>query len=810
MPEGFDRRQFLKFAVTGAILPSVAARAQSATTAPAIMQSAATDAASPGSILTAESLSTLAPNVTRHWLGPHFWGNRLQDWRLADGRIECDSDEKGPDLRTVSILTRQVRPDGTADGTLSATLGRRSPQGKGFGGFLLGAGSGELDYRAAALVQRASGQGGGILCVVDTDGNCGFREHTDEQNPLAYKKLTSEDKRESTAYANDPVELSLKVTPSGADYRLELTATVNGQKLSSAILSGVKAKDITGGAMLVSAATSGPDGARYWFQTIKAEGDAFPFHADRALGPVLGTLYSLNGNVLKLTAQFMPQAPGNTKTAALQTSALGGKSWVTRATAPLSDGWVASFRLTDWDRTADTEYRIAYSDDGLGGDAPVYYTGTINRDPVHRGDQKLRVGLYSCVAATARALDGGRPGKDVPKANPLGRYTLDNMYFPYPGIIGAALEVKPDLLVFCGDQFYETNPTVKVKDPAPLLDYLYKYYLWLWAHQQITRNTPSIVLVDDHDMYHGNLWGNAGRHAPDENQDLGGYVRDAKWVNMVQATQCGHNPDPFDPTPVQQGITVYYGAFKYGGVDFCVLEDRKWKTCPVQGTSLDVHVAQLLGRRQEKFLQEWGRQVKDSPARICITATLLGTLQTSPEGEAVVDFDSNGYPPLARDRAVDLLREANVLILSGDQHLGSVVRLGNNGYTDGPVQFCGPAGGTLWTRWFEPAGALPNAGATPYTGDFRDGFGNKMRVLAVANPAISFAEFRKHRKGRGQGIGDRALKSEGYGIVDVDLQAGTYTLNCWRYDVNPAASGAKQYAGWPIQVPIKEAGSLPS
>src|SRR5690606_20251071 len=135
-------------------------------------------------------------------------------------------------------------------------------------------------------------------------------------------------------------------------------------------------------------------------------------------------------------------------------------------------------------------------------------------------------------------------------------------------------------------------------------------------------------------------------------------------------------------------------------------------------TSLDVHVAQLLGRRQEKFLQEWGRQVKDSPARICITATLLGTLQTSPEGEAVVDFDSNGYPPLARDRAVELLREANVLILSGDQHLGSVVRLGNNGYTDGPVQFCGPAGGTLWTRWFEPAGTLPNPGATPYTGDF--------------------------------------------------------------------------------------------
>jgi len=55
---------------------------------------------------------------------------------------------------------------------------------------------------------------------------------------------------------------------------------------------------------------------------------------------------------------------------------------------------------------------------------------------------------------------------------------------------------------------------------------------------------------------------------------------------MGQRTQCGHNPDPYDPTPVDQGITVYYGAFRYGGVRFAILEDRKFKTASLPAALL--------------------------------------------------------------------------------------------------------------------------------------------------------------------------------------------------------------------------------
>jgi alkaline phosphatase D len=242
-------------------------------------------------------------------------------------------------------------------------------------------------------------------------------------------------------------------------------------------------------------------------------------------------------------------------------------------------------------------------------------------------------------------------------------------------------------------------------------------------------------------------------------------------------------------------MTVYYGSFRYGGASFAVLEDRKFKTAPIQGDDLDVHVAELLGERQERFLDAWGRDGGSMP-RLCITQTLFGCLQTSPDGRPLLDFDANGYPKPGRDRAVALLRQARALVIAGDQHLASLVRHGVDGFTDGPLQFAGPAAGTSWQRWFAPAKPLPNATAQPHSGDFIDAFGNKMRVLAVANPKISFAEYREHVKGRGQGLGDRRLKSEGYGIVRVDFRARQYVLECWRWDADAKSPGG-QFDGWP-------------
>jgi hypothetical protein len=65
-----------------------------------------------------------------------------------------------------------------------------------------------------------------------------------------------------------------------------------------------------------------------------------------------------------------------------------------------------------------------------------------------------------------------------------------------------------------GDQYYEHRPTTRERGPEPTLDVLYRWYLWLWAFRDLTRSVPTVVLVDDHDVYHPNLWGNAGAPPP--------------------------------------------------------------------------------------------------------------------------------------------------------------------------------------------------------------------------------------------------------------------------------------------------------
>jgi len=791
------RRSFLKGAAGGILGTALDAAKGSPLqeTRPTLRERAAVDLL---------PVSILPESVTRTWLGPAFWANRLQDWRLHKGRLECLTGAAGDELRTVAVLTREILP-GNTPAHLSVQTGPLEPGGTGFCGFLVGAGGGELDYRAAALVQKASGTGGGLLCTYESDGRVRFREHSDEEHPLAYAELPADEMEPSSASPVPPaaeVLLRLDILPQGQGrFELKLSAWAPGsnQLLAGATRRNVAEQELIGGILLVSSTYAKPGGGRYWFRDLRASGRKIALQRGRSLGPIVGALHSLNGKVLKISAQFMPIGENEPRAAKFQYRLVNQGDWQDGPTAELGPGYVAQFRLENWDSRRNWEYRVVYPSDAR---QPSSYSGVIRRDPV--GRDSLTIALFSCTVATARSLEMGGPQPQLPAAEVLGRYTSKNFYFPHAELVRNASQQQPDLLAFVGDQIYEGNPTRRDSSASPVLDYLYKWYLWVWSFREITRSTPAILMVDDHDVYHGNLWGNGGRLAPERDQNRGGYRCTGDFVNVVQGTQCGHNPDPYDAAPVAQDIAVYYGAFRFGGVSFALIEDRKFKTAPIQGADLDVHEADLLGERQEKFLEAWAKDADGAAAKVCFSQTLFACVQTSPAGRPLLDFDSNGYPKLARDRAIELLREARSLVLSGDQHLATLVRHGLDSFTDGVVQFTGPAGGSSWQRWFEPARPLPNALGTPYTGDFSDAFGNKVRVLAVANPKVSFQEYRKHSKGRGQGLGDRKLKSEGYGIIRVHRKAQEFVIECWPWNVDPSAPGAQQFPGWPYRLPFDQ------
>jgi hypothetical protein len=182
---------------------------------------------------------------------------------------------------------------------------------------------------------------------------------------------------------------------------------------------------------------------------------------------------------------------------------------------------------------------------------------------------------------------------------------------PRTEMVERLLRQDPDLLFFSGDQTYHHT-----EHTAGWLEFGLQF-------RDIIRDRPTICIPDDHDVGHPNLWGEAGGHSTHSGGADGGYFYPAAYVNLVQRAQCWHLPDPGDPAPIRQGITVYFTRLRVGGIDFAILEDRKFKTGPLgpipdmgprpdhitdpqyDPRAIDLPGLQLLGERQLRFLREW-------------------------------------------------------------------------------------------------------------------------------------------------------------------------------------------------------------
>jgi hypothetical protein len=84
-------------------------------------------------------------------------------------------------------------------------------------------------------------------------------------------------------------------------------------------------------------------------------------------------------------------------------------------------------------------------------------------------------------------------------------------------------------------------------------------------------------------------------------------------------------------------------------------------------------------------------------------------------------------------------------------------------------------------------------GRPKYTGNFRDALGNRLTVLAAANPVQSNRE-----PGL---IYDRAT---GYGMVTFDKTDRSMQVECWPRYVDPKANPEGQYDGWPVVIRQQE------
>ncbi|WP_215225081.1 alkaline phosphatase D family protein [Echinicola shivajiensis] len=728
------------------------------------------------------------------WVGPEFWGNRLQDWEIRQGKATCVV--RGNN-RTLYTLSHELG-DQTGGFEFNVTLDwwAENSSSDVYAGFHVGAKGKFDDYRSAAVFGQgldAGITGDGKLFIGDSEGT--------ESIPL-----------------NQSLSLKLEAEPKAGLYNLKLTAlSESGDTLAVHQVEGIASAAVSGALALVSHfpgdSKQGSDQPSVAFSHWKLNGAKVLQFEDREFGPICFGQYTLHENTLKLNAQLAPIEAIAGHKISLKTKTNGKWETIQESTVDLM-GRVAQFRIENWKQTDAVPYQVHLELPLLEQVKTYTYEGTIAKEPTAMSQVKMAV--FSCNA------DYGFPDGEVSEH---------------------VAKHQPDLAVFLGDQFYESTGGFGIQT-SPIekasLDYLRKWYMFGWSYREIFRHIPSAFIPDDHDVYHGNVWGEGGKHAPSDEgwgyvaQDQGGYKMPPEWVNMVQKTQTGHLPDPYDPSPVKQGIGTYYTDWIYGGVSFAILEDRKFKTAPknvlpeeakvtngfIQNRDFDIKKhydieAQLLGDRQLEFLESWTvNWPKSVQMKAVLSQTNFCTVATLPEGSIIdsivpklpipapgeyvsgdaptSDMDSNGWPQKGRDEALKIIRKSFALHIAGDQHLASVVHYGVDEFGDSGYAFAGPALNNLFPRRWWPQLSdehQPLPGKSKNTGNFHDGFGNKMTIHAVANPSQSGREPAL--------IYDRAT---GYGIVTFDKSARNMKLECWPRYVDPEKNPDGQYEGWPVTV----------
>jgi hypothetical protein len=101
---------------------------------------------------------------------------------------------------------------------------------------------------------------------------------------------------------------------------------------------------------------------------------------------------------------------------------------------------------------------------------------------------------------------------------------------------------------------------------------------------------------------------------------------------------------------------------------------------------------------------------------------------------------------------------------------------------------------TIYGRWWHPleerAGVNPVPGSPlPWTGDYEDGLGNPLTMLAYANPGD---------------VRDERQRGDGYGLAVFRRSAGQVRFECWPRFSDVTQGDSQQFPGWPVTVRMED------
>lgn len=749
--------------------------------------------------LLAQNLPALKKNGTSVWIGAEYMTNPLMNWRLNNGRIE---NTHGGWVNEVHALTHQLKT-GNGQIKMSVRLGRLSPQNQ----------SAEIAF--AGFKVGAMGHRNHYLSNVLHDLQNGFATVLKKDAPIAIG-ITSDGKLRVGSEFSDPQvtltdleDLQLEVQINYVEIKAKVLLIVkNSKKKIASLETEIERPLLHGNIALASHGLNPPptknrenhevDHPRFWFSDWKASGSKFLVSKEHTVGPILWSQYTLHKRTLKMMAFFVPIGETENQQAELQVkSASGWKTVAQDRLEPLSSSVL--FRVPNWEDEKDHEYRIVYNWGSPKGAAVAEWSGVVRKDPKDK-DTIVLAGL-SCS---------------------------NSDLFPNRFLVDNLLKQDPDLVYFSGDQIYEANGgygVVKARTqedvPRAALNYLGKFHLSILGFRDLLKDRPAVMTPDDHDLYSDDLWGKGGMLMGEE-RCFGGYEMHADWVNMVEYTQMGNRPDPYDPTSIAQGMKSYTTDLNVGGVSFALINDRKFKSAPgdvidemeplfakrgernlilmdaihekdFDTKTLNRSDLSLLGEMQLGFLSDWAKNGAG------LKAVLHQSPFCQPHHLMVADMDSNGWPQSGRARALAAIRDANAVMIAGDLHFATLVQQGIDDWGDAGWTFTLPSVSTNTHRAWRPdqVGKNRSAEMPEYTGQFLDGWGNKITMWAATNPGEFTTEDDY------EGDGKLTLKylrdsAQGYGIVKFNKADNTITFESWPvYGDFDLKNNRKQHNGFP-------------
>ncbi len=740
---------------------------------------------------------------SRHWVGPDFYANRLEDWRLHRGRVECLTPAVN---RYLYWLTAEVMSQGQLQISFKVSvpgLPERA-RARNFIGLRFGIKGRSSDFREAAV----SGQGLDVGLTVDGLLFIGELESVSPEERLEVLKKAL--KKE--------VVLMVRLASAGKEFSLSLMVLEpeTGRVLDELEDFALPAEKMTGGLALVSnlpEVKAGSENPVCWFKDFQAEGSLLRLFPERGFGPVAFVLYTLSRGTLKLTAQLVPESLGPQERVFLEIDR--GDSFETLTEAYVNrESWTALFQIEGWEAESDFAYRIYAGDRLASSEATNYFSGWIRKEPSQAGRLTL--------AMLSNHQEEG---------------------YPYPELANSLKNHNPDLLIFAGNQVFGRPAALwrgALDYARARQEYLRQWLLFGWAFSDLLKDRPAILIPEARDFFQIKLWGEGGRPSqaeasadPAGAQDGGGFLVPSEFIKLVLETQTGHLPLTSKPA----GEKAFYSGFhelNYAGLSLAVINDRFNKSAPgplfpearirngwPQNPDFDlkkatrVREARLLSEEQLGLLKDW---ILDWSGGVwfkaCLSSSAFVSLLTLPEGQQgeealwqlpplkpgeypesdrpAADFNTSAWPQPARDEIIRLLRKARAVHLCGTGGPPAVLKYGLEKPDEAIAALvASPIQAQVALRWTPaPARRSGQKKEAVATGNWEDAFGNKFNLLLVNNP-------------RGEDKASGLKSISGFSLVTFEKSSRQVVFESYQLEEKPEVRPVLM-PGWPAVVEQKE------